>query len=99
MRQFAIDWYLQDEIKKLTVSGKGNQTENQAAEGKADYPDEIYDRALWEAVKKAENYLKPFFMYDLDEIYAILWDGEEHGGSDKDASTLSADSLSREGDG
>ena len=99
VRQFAIDWYLQDEIKKLTVSGKGNQTENQAAEGKADYPDEIYDRALWEAVKKAENYLKPFFMYDLDEIYAILWDGEEHGGSDKDASTLSADSLSREGDG
>ncbi len=107
VRQFAIDWYLQDEVKKLTVPVKESTAEgsresleeSQAAGGSIGYPDEIYDRALWEAIKKAENYLKPFFAYDLDEIYAVQWDEEEEGGSDKDGSTLSADSLCAEGDG
>ena len=65
----------------------------EAAEKKVDYPDEILDRALREAIKKAENYLTPFFAYDLDEIYQIHWDWETGGGMDQDTSTLSADQL------
>ncbi len=80
VRQFAIDWYLEEEIK--------NQKELVSS-----YEDERYDCALFEAIKKAEEYLRPFFRYDLDEIYSIAWDGEEGGGKDGDESTLSADQL------
>ena len=91
VRQFAIDWYLDSEVKKLTEdNGKG---ESQAAGGSETYQDEIYDRALYAAILKAENYLSPFFTYDLDEIYSIAWDSEADGGSDKDRTTLSADTL------
>jgi len=40
------------------------------------------------AIQKAEEYLQPFFRYDLGKIYAIAWDSEEDGGSDGDQTTL-----------
>lgn len=91
VRQFAITWYLDREVEKLQ---EDNSTgESQPAGGSEGYQEEIYDKALSEAIKKAENYLKPFFAYDLDEIYAVEWDSETDGGSDKDITTLSADTL------
>lgn len=91
VRQFAITWYLDDEVKKLTKDNE--QGENQAAGGSESYQDEIYDRSLYKAIRKAENYLSPFFNYDLDEIYAIAWDSEADGGPDGDKTTLAADTL------
>lgn len=85
VRQFAIDWYLDDEIAKLT------DAQGAAAEGAVSFTDEILDVGLYQAVQKAQNYLKPFFMYDLDELYAIAWDGEKGGGADGDPTTLCAD--------
>lgn len=91
VRQFAINWYLEEEAKKLTEdNGHG---ESQASGGGASYQDKIYDQALYAAILKAENYLSPFFTYDLDEIYAVAWDGEADGGRDGDRTTLSADTL------
>ncbi len=89
VRQFAITWYLDDEVKKLVNENQAGERES--ASGEKAYSDEIYDQALSEAIKKAENYLKPFFAYDLDEIYAIDWDSDIDGGKDQDATTLSAD--------
>ncbi|NBH70864.1 hypothetical protein D3Z51_02230 [Clostridiaceae bacterium] len=96
VRQFAIDWYLEDEVKKLIRPAGGDGKEQEAGAGAVSYPDEIYDQALWEAVQKAENYLKPFFAYDLDEIYAVCWDGAD-GGNDNDRTTVSADFLEEDG--
>lgn len=88
VRQFAITWYLDAEVKKqLQVKSSG---ECQSLRGGEDYQDGLYDRALKAAVEKAQNYLKPFFSYDLDEIYSIGWDGEADGGADKDKTTLEA---------
>lgn len=81
VRQFAITWYLEEEVRKLTGEYQVSQT----------YPDEIYDQALLQAIQKANHYLTPFFRYDLDSIYAIPWDGEPDGGLDRDLTTLSAD--------
>lgn len=78
VRQFAIDWYLDDEVKKLKKEP-------------VTYTDEIYEEALNAAIQKAGDYLKPFYAYDLDEIYAIQWDSDAGGGNDRDAATLSAD--------
>ncbi|WP_124068045.1 SpaA isopeptide-forming pilin-related protein [Clostridium sp. E02] len=89
VRQFAITWYLDDEVAKLVKDNPAGEKES--ATGSETYSDEIYDKALSEAIKKAENYLKPFFSYDLDEIYSINWDSETDGGKDKDNTTLSAD--------
>lgn len=89
VRQFAITWYLDDEVAKLVKKNPAGETESSA--GSEKYSDEIYDKALSEAIRKAENYLKPFFSYDLDEIYSISWDSEPDGGKDQDSSTLSAD--------
>ncbi len=75
VRQFAIDWYLKEEMENL-----------QYKESK--YPDEQYDHAFFLAIQKAEEYLQPFFRYDLGKIYAIAWDSEEDGGSDGDQTTL-----------
>ncbi|MEW4411273.1 SpaA isopeptide-forming pilin-related protein [Clostridium sp. AN503] len=103
VRQFAIKWYLDDEVEKLVRDAAGSHTakkdraqeaiEQEYADGKVKYADELYDEALHRALQKSENYLKPFFTYDLDEIYAVEWDSAEHGGSDKDTTTLSADTL------
>ncbi len=93
VRQFAIDWYLDDEIKKLVRPVLENNAETEDADGTVNYSDELYDEALRAAIIKSENYLKPFFAYDLDEIYAVAWDSEENGGRDNDLTTLSADTL------
>jgi uncharacterized surface anchored protein len=91
VRQFAITWYLDDEVAKLVK--KNHTGETDSATGSIAYSDEVYDRALSEAIRKAENYLKSFFMHDLDRIYSIEWDSAKDGGSDKDLATLSADTL------
>ena len=96
VRQFAIDWYLDQEIEKLVKAGDMANGEHTQGEEKSEgigvkYSDQLYDEALWEAIKKAENYLKPFFAYDLDAIYAVKWDTDTDGGKDKDKTTLSAD--------
>lgn len=91
VRQFAITWYLDDEVAKLVKKNQSEETES--ATGRNTYSDEVYDKALSEAIKKAENYLKPFFSYDLDRIYSIEWDSAQEGGADKDLTTLSADTL------
>ncbi len=79
VRQFSIDWYLDEEVEKI--------------QGTIDmaYGDQLYDEALFHAIERAEDYLKPFFEYDLDEIYAIPWDSDTDGGKDRDKTTLSAD--------
>lgn len=89
VRQFAIDWYLKDEVRKLVCKMTDSETED--ADKTVAYTDEMYDEALYQAVVKTENYLKPFFAWDLDEIYAIQWDSAENGGTDMDKTTLSAD--------
>ena len=91
VRQFAIDWYLNDEVKKKTKLS-GNIIKPQG--GYEEYQDDIYDEALYEAILKSEEYLKPFFAYDLDKLYAIEWDSEKNGGLDQDTTTLSVNSLS-----
>jgi len=95
IRQFAIDWYLDQEVEKLVKAGdmlKEDNRESLKAGGIGmAYSDQLYDEALWEAIKKAENYLKPFFAYDLDNIYAVRWDSEVSGGKDGDKTTVSAD--------
>lgn len=57
-------------------------------QGENAYSDEQYDHALYLAIQKAEDYLQPFFKYDLGKIYAIAWDCEENGGLDGDRMTL-----------
>lgn len=94
VRQFAITWYLDEEVKKLVQRNGSGETES--ADGTITYPDEVYDTALHEAIKKANHYLKPFFLYDLDEIYSIEWDDEAGGGKDNDPATLCADSAAEE---
>lgn len=89
VRQFAIDWYLKDEVSKL-VSNNGTG-EDQGLNGSLDYSDDVYDEALFNAIMKSYNYLKPFYRYDLDTIYSVPWDTSEDGGSDKDYATLSVD--------
>ena len=93
VRQFAIDWYLDDEIAKLIKKVPNNAEENEDKDGSVPYSDEMYDEALRNAIIKAENYLKPFFAYDMDRIYSIEWDSEKDGGKDTDKTTLSANTL------
>ncbi|MCI8453481.1 MAG: LPXTG cell wall anchor domain-containing protein [Lachnospiraceae bacterium] len=89
VRQFAVTWYLETETDKLKKKiGDGSDTA---------YADELYDQALYAAILKAEEYLAPFFCYDLDSLYEILWDSEEGGGLDQDCSTLAAGQFKKEG--
>ena len=99
VRQFAIDWYLEDEAAKLMTAVKasyegGSYHEDEAAFEAEDntYGEELYDRALKAAIIKAEDYLAPFFKYDLDAIYSVAWDSAAGGGEDKDRSTLTVTS-------
>lgn len=91
VRQFAVKWYLKDEAAKI-MKNNGND-ENIAADnnGTITYDEEVYDKALFEAIAKSYNYLKPFYTYDLDTIYSVEWDSAENGGSDSDYTTLSVD--------
>lgn len=92
VRQFAVKWYLQDEAAKLMVDN--GQGENIALKsGTIGYDEAVYDEALFNAIAKAYNYLKPFYFYDLDTIYSVEWDSAKDGGADKDYTTLSADEL------
>ncbi len=93
VRQFAIDWYLDAEVQSLVKKTDGGGEETEREEETA-YSDELYDEAMHNAICGAEDYLKPFFAYDLDEIYAIAWDSAPDGGSDGDFTTLSADLMS-----
>lgn len=92
VRQFAVKWYLQDEAAKLMVDN--GQGENVALKGGTiGYDEAVYDEALFNAIAKAYNYLKPFYFYDLDTIYSVEWDSVKNGGADQDYTTLSADEL------
>ena len=97
--QFAIDWYLEAEVEKLVQDTEAGEKEKQGQQSQ--YPDQVYDQAMKTALEKAENYLKPFFFYDLDEIYAVPWEREAYGGKDQDGTTLSVDNLfeSQKGEG
>lgn len=91
VRQFAITWYLDDAMKKLM------DEDGSSSFGETLFSDELFDRGMREAIEKAENYLKPFFAYDLDALYAIAWDEEPEGGADRDQTTLSADEPNQSG--
>ena len=93
VRQFAISWYLDNEVKKLVQEVDAGTGEKEASAGATAYSEETYDLALRQAIIKAENYLKPFFAYDLDELYAIHWDSEANGGNDHDTTTLAANTI------
>lgn len=116
VRQFAITWYLDDEIAKLVrpeagmaqeetgVLLTGEHTDSSgsavfgytAVQGNTAFSDEILDQDMRNAIRKAQNYLTPFFTYDLDELYAIAWDEEAAGGADRDYTTVSADIQGKE---
>lgn len=94
VRQFAVTWYLEEELEKDMECIDETSGEYLASAGSVTYQDEVYDKALCRAIQRAEEYLAPFFRYDLDAIYAVLWDSEEDGGIDGDLSTLAADQMS-----
>lgn len=95
VRQFAVKWYLEDEAAKLMVdNGLGENIAKQT--GTIGYDEAVYDQALFEAIAKAYNYLRPFYYYDLDTIYSVEWDSAADGGTDKDYTTLSTDLRSDE---
>lgn len=89
VRQFAAKWYLEDEAAVL-MKNNGNQ-ENIANPGSIAYDEEIYDEALFHAIEKTYQYLKPFYVNDLDTIYSVEWDSAPNGGADEDFTTLSID--------
>src|SRR5699024_8102188 len=60
-------------------------------DGEIEYDEAVYDEALFNAIAKAYNYLRPFYYYDLDTIYSVEWDSEPDGGADNDYTTLSID--------
>lgn len=103
VRQFAVKWYLQDEVAKLVKNngvGDGEDIAKTEAEGGAPgiteegvvpYDDYVHDYALFKALQKAYNYLRPFYENDLDTIYSVEWDSAANGGNDKDVTTLSVD--------
>lgn len=91
VRQFAVKWYLEDEAAKLMVNDGINEDIAKSADGILPYDEAVYDEALFHAVAKAYNYLKPFYENDLDTIYSVEWDSAENGGADQDYTTLSID--------
>lgn len=104
VRRFAVKWYLKDEAAALTKNVPGSLTgygymEREALRERSEnnYSEALYDEALYNAIIKAEDYLRPFFKYDLDAVYSIRWDRDEGGGTDRDFTTLSADSVEKDG--
>lgn len=91
VRQFAAKWYLKAEAAKLMKDDGNGANIAEDRDGTIAYDEEIYDRALYEAIAKSYTYLKPFYTYDLDTIYAVDWDSAENGGADNDVTTLSID--------
>lgn len=99
IRQFAVRWYLKEEVAELTRNVPGSLTgrgymEREALRDRNEnrYSESLYDEALYKAIIKAEDYLRPFYKYDLDTIYSISWDKDRGGGTDRDFTTLSTDS-------
>ena len=91
VRQFAAKWYLEDEAAKLlTDNGVGEDIAKDSG-GAIGYDEAVYDEALFSAIAKTYNYLKPFYVNDLDTIYSVEWDSAENGGADQDFTTLSVD--------
>lgn len=90
VRQFAAKWYLKDEAAKL-MTDNGVAEDIAKPDGAIDYDEAIYDEALFHAIAKSYNYLRPFYENDLDTIYSVEWDSEERGGADSDYTTLSID--------
>ena len=91
VRQFATKWYLQDEAGKLMKNNGVDENIAKNEDGTIKYDEAVYDEALFNAIAKAYNYLKPFYVYDLDTIYSVEWDTAAEGGSDHDFTTLSVD--------
>ena len=52
VRQFAISWYLDDEVKKLVQEVDAGTGEKEASAGATAYSEETYDLALRQAIKK-----------------------------------------------
>ena len=71
VRQFAITWYLDDEAAKLLKDNGEEEDEAKKEEAENLSSEMLYDEALNAALSKAYDYLKPFFLYDLDELYAV----------------------------
>lgn len=91
VRQFATKWYLKQEAAKLMKNNGAGENIAKDGEGRISYDEAVYDEALFHAIAKAYGYLKPFYLHDLDTIYAVQWDSSAGGGSDQDVTTLSAD--------
>ena len=85
MRKKTQSARMRPAVRHRLVSERGD---GKSQYGASAYPDEQYDHALFFAIQKAEEYLQPFFRYDLGKIYAIAWDSEEDGGPDGDQTTL-----------
>lgn len=91
VRQFATKWYLEQEAAKLMKDNGVGENIAKAEDGTIQYDEAVYDEALFNAIAKAYNYLKPFYVYDLDTVYSVEWDSAANGGTDKDYTTLSID--------
>lgn len=91
VRQFAVKWYLEDEAAKLMTNNGIDEDIAKDSAGTIRYDEAVYDEALFHAIAKTYNYLKPFYTNDLDTIYSVEWDSVENGGADQDYTTLSVD--------
>lgn len=91
VRQFAVKWYLEDEAAKLMAGNGVGEDIAKDSGGTLPYEEAVYDEALFRAIAKTYNYLKPFYANDLDTIYSVEWDSAENGGTDKDYTSLSID--------
>ncbi len=96
VRQFAVDWYLKEEVSALTSDAADGS--GAVSSGDITDTDELYDKALYRAILRAEEYLAPFFAYDIGSFYEIAWDAEADGGRDGDCATLSADLIKQNED-
>ncbi len=96
VRQFATKWYLEQEAAKLLNDNGTGENVAKNTEGTIPYDEAVYDEALFHAIAKAYGYLKPFYLNDLDTIYAVWWDSAAGGGRDQDVTTLSADMAAGE---
>lgn len=103
VRQFAVTWYIKEEVEALTRDVSASLTGSGFMEKEADrkrsdnsYQELLFDEALYRAILKAEKYLRPFYLYDLDAVYSIKWDSDAGGGTDGDLTTLSADRIEGE---
>ena len=91
MPKIFTKWYLEQEAAKLlNDNGTGENVAKNTKET-IPYDEAVYDEALFHAIAKAYGYLKPFYLNDLDTIYAVWWDSAAGGGEDQDVTTLSAD--------